>query len=276
MNKPRSKRRKRPEPLYLRGLPTAVRRFYEERAQDINLSLDEYLTAKLASDYLFDVGVGGVGGRPVADIQPATKPSNGKPSNASTATQTALAAVKSGYKGVHAYGKLWAAVLYTDGGRHRLGTFRTAEEAARAYDAALVARAGGDPNAAVNFPTATDEALAEATPFIEKLATGSLDDKEWVRWGATPLPSAALPVKRPQNEEPDRTPLVRESSQPPKMLYRRGESLVDTLARTSPPLPPEGHVIIDPPVDLPPEPVEETPIDSEPITDTPKPPDPDE
>lgn len=123
---------------------------------------------------------------------------------------------KSGYKGVYAYGKRWAAVLSHQGSQQRLGVCDSPDEAARLYDAALVARAGGDPAAAVNFQPGHDDAATEA-PYIRKLSHGeALSDIEWATWAHASGPSAGpAPVD-------DQAPLVQSS---PKRLRRSAVSL---------------------------------------------------
>jgi len=131
-------------------------------------------------------------------------------------------ASRSGYKGVYAYGKRWEAVAYVGGRRQRLGVYDTAEAAARAYDAYLIAQTG-DPNAAVNFPGPGDTAAQTNAPFIEQFASGrQLNDIEWKQWqqqqpAATVL-DAPLSV-RPEGPSIDAsTPLI---DRPSKTLYRR-------------------------------------------------------
>jgi hypothetical protein len=45
---------------------------------------------------------------------------------------------QSGFKGVHRQGNRWVARIRVDGEQKHLGSFRTPEEAARAYDAAAL------------------------------------------------------------------------------------------------------------------------------------------
>jgi len=98
--------------------------------------------------------------------------------------KTSTSRASSGFKGVYPYGKRWMAVLSHNGSQQRLGTFDTPEAAAHAYDAALIARAGGDPSAAANFMSEPErakaaEAAAEA-PYLTKLQRGEqLSDIEW-------------------------------------------------------------------------------------------------
>jgi hypothetical protein len=57
---------------------------------------------------------------------------------------------RAGFKGVNWSGRRWQARIMKDGKRHFLGTYDTAEEAARAYDAAACTLFGG--HARLNFP----------------------------------------------------------------------------------------------------------------------------
>lgn len=132
---------------------------------------------------------------------------------------------RSGYKGVYAYGKRWEAVTYVNRKRTRLGVYDTPEAAAHAYDAHLIGQAGGDQNAAVNFPGPADEAAATNAPFIEQFASGrQLSDIEWKQWQQqapnSSAPDAPLSV-RPTGSGPPidaSTPLI---ERPAKSLYRR-------------------------------------------------------
>lgn len=90
--------------------------------------------------------------------------------NFTTSTQTSLNV--SGYRGVYAYGKRWAAYLSIDGKRVSVGVFDTAEQAARAYDVALTSR-GGNPTE-LNFPQIPDPTRT----FIDRLARGEQLSRE--------------------------------------------------------------------------------------------------
>ena len=70
----------------------------------------------------------------------------------------------SGYRGVEAIpdrSKPWRACLYKGKKRTEVGTFDTAEEAARAYDAAAAARYGAF--AKLNFPEPDNDADPQAS-----------------------------------------------------------------------------------------------------------------
>lgn len=133
-------------------------------------------------------------------------------------------ATRSGFKGVHAYGKRWATVAHQGGRSQRLGVYDTAEEAARAYDQYLIARAG-DPNAAVNFPTPLDQLRDTSAPFVERFAaTGQMNDIEWRQWQdatkgqVVPDPSP-MPTVPPSAATIDaKTPLV---DRPARSLFKR-------------------------------------------------------
>jgi len=143
---------------------------------------------------------------------------------------TRNAVTRSGYKGVYTYGKRWAAVVHEGGKQRRLGVYDTPEEAARAYDDALTARAG-DPLAAVNFPTAQDQLREVSAPFVEKFATGQLTDIEWGTWqretkDLTVPHTGPLPILPPSAGKPDpRAPLV---DRPVKTLFRRRDDPKDS------------------------------------------------
>ena len=143
---------------------------------------------------------------------------------------------RSGYKGVYAYGKRWEAVVYVNRRRQRLGVYDTAEAAARAYDDHLVVQAGGDPNAAVNFPGPGEVAAQAHTPFVEQFASGRrLTDIEWKQWQQQQQPAGAAleaPLTvRPEGPSIDSsTPLI---DRPSKTLYRR-ESLPIPMPRPDP------------------------------------------
>lgn len=109
---------------------------------------------------------------------------------------------RSGFKGVYAYGKRWAAVAVVNlNGRkvqQRLGVFNSPEEAARAYDTMCVV-AAGDPAAAVNFPDPQVAAAQQANKeLIEKLAANQpLTHEEMAHFeeNAKYLPKTYVPTR---------------------------------------------------------------------------------
>lgn len=118
---------------------------------------------------------------------------------------------QSGYKGVYPYSnKRWQAVATLQGRRTRIGVYDSPEVAARAYDAAMVASAGGDPQAATNAVAAKQQeaALIDA-PFVAKLQRGEkLTDVEMATWrrmtNAVTTASSTLPVtSTPSTSMPD-------------------------------------------------------------------------
>ncbi|MEX2716753.1 MAG: AP2 domain-containing protein [Candidatus Sigynarchaeota archaeon] len=165
----------------------------------------------------------------VASADAAPAPADATHAATDTATASTAnartASTRSGYKGVYAYGKRWAAVAYARGQRLRLGVWDTAEEAARAYDQYLIAQ-NGDPHAAVNFPHELDELRSASAPFIEQFAArGHLSDIEWEKWqrathGSSFDPAASpLPVLPPSAAKISPTdPLV---DRPARVLYKR-------------------------------------------------------
>ena len=183
---------------------------YQSCAAQLNMSIDEYIALKLTSECFAELT-----GQLVEKHEPTLI-------SASTSKST-----RSGYKGVYAYGKRWAAVIHDGGKQRRLGVWDTPEEAARAYDIALIARAGGDKFAAVNFPTENDQLRDAAAPFIEKFASGGLNDMDWGAWQRATkdlvVPDVGpLPVLPPSAGKPDpRAPLI---DRPPTTLYRRPET----------------------------------------------------
>jgi hypothetical protein len=127
-------------------------------------------------------------------------------------------ATRSGYKGVYAYGKRWAAVVYVDQRPQRLGVFDTPEDAARAYDRFMIARTG-DQNAAVNFPGPRDP----SDHYIAKLAKGQLTDIEWQQWQRSTMkdPSEYIDMSltvSPDGQVDPSEPLVNRTA---KTIYRR-------------------------------------------------------
>lgn len=111
----------------------------------------------------------------------------------------------SGYRGVHVYGKGWAACIRKDKREMRVGVFDTAEKAARAHDAA--ARLAFGSHALLNFPE-TGEQNAQTKevedPTFNKLLAGTPIPKEefeayLVRMSTEPPPPPPeTPVLFPQ------------------------------------------------------------------------------
>jgi hypothetical protein len=196
------------------ALPDPIAKWLIEQAEQHFVTPTEY-----ARRLLIDLYVNAT--QELREPVPTPMPSaNVEPSRAATPLPTTRPA-KSGYKGVYPYGKRWAAVISDGrGGQQRLGVFDTPEQAAQAYDNALVARAGGDPRATVNFVSATEQAATAAeAPFMDKLMTGQqLSDIEWAqlsRVGGTvsipashPAAAAASGGAPRGGEVEDRTPLV--------------------------------------------------------------------
>jgi hypothetical protein len=113
-----------------------------------------------------------------------------------------------------------------------LGVWDTPEEAARAYDTHLVASMGGDPNAAVNFPTPLDALRDSSAPFVERFAAGPLNDIEWGMWqretghnNAVPVPGplSVLPPTTTVTKVDAHTPLI---NRPATTLYRRSDPAI--------------------------------------------------
>jgi hypothetical protein len=240
MNRARSKRRRKPnsaETLDLTALPNSVVRHYHERAQKLNMSVSEYLVLKLTHDCFVDVTVETPPKRPV--------------SGSAVYASMGVTASRSGYKGVYAYGKRWAAVVFANGARQRLGVWATPEEAARAYDKHLVVMAGGDLNAAVNFPGPLDDLQAAGEGFVERFASGEpLTDIEHAAWQRA-TQNRVVPERGPMSILPAFTDAAKVSASTPLMnrpavgLYRR-----DSAPRLPDP---------EPPVDFVSPPIEEDP-----------------
>lgn len=96
-----------------------------------------------------------------------------------------------GYRGVYPDGPSWRAQIKVRGKNRRLGTHRTPEAAARAYDVAALAAFGRF--ARLNFPGETPEQLALFDPFDVPAPVTRLDYAEIAqerRWNA----AKALPV----------------------------------------------------------------------------------
>jgi len=117
---------------------------------------------------------------------------------------------QSGFKGVYPYSnKRWQAVVNHRGRRTRVGVYDSPEEAARAYDTAMVTKYG-DPHAAANAVAAKQQeaALIDA-PFVAKLQRGEkLTDVEMATWrrmsNAVTTASSTLPVtSTPSTPMPD-------------------------------------------------------------------------
>jgi len=170
--KKRDRKVKSDELLDLTGLPISVVKHYRACAQKLDMSVTEYLVLKLTHDCYVDV---------VAVA--ATKRPDGRDTIYASKAEPAVATTKSGYKGVYAYGKRWAAVVFVNGTRQRLGVWDTPDEAAHAYDNHLIAAADGDPNVAVNFPSPLDDLQTAGAAFVERFATGEpLTDIEHAAW----------------------------------------------------------------------------------------------
>lgn len=151
--------------------------FYRREAEKREMTLAAYLASLLQELAVAEVALTldlGAHARvtPVVSVarQESARQESARQESARPPTTRPMAA--SGYKGVYRYGKRWAAVLWIDGRQERLGAYDTAEEAARAYDAAAREKFGSA--ADVNFP---DD---DVEPYVEKLATDTpLSDIEW-------------------------------------------------------------------------------------------------
>jgi len=242
MDRARTRRRRKPnsaETLDLTALPSSVIKHYRACAQKLDMSVSEYLVLKLAHDCFVDV---------TAEIAPK-RPVNGS----AVYTSMGVTATRSGYKGVYAYGKRWAAVFYADGARQRLGVWDSPEEAARAYDKHLIAVAGGDANAAVNFPGPLDDLQAVGAEFVERFASGPpLNDIEYAAWQrATQNRAVPVPERGPLSILPPSTDAAKVdahmplTNRPAVGLYRR-----DSAPRLPDPDP-------EPPIDFVPPPFED-------------------
>lgn len=144
---------------------------------------------------------------------------------------------RSGFKGVYPYGKRWAAVSHEGGRKQRLGVYDTPEDAARAYDQHLIARSG-DPHAAVNFPHGLDELRDASAPFVERFASGQVNDIEWKAWQdatkghAVPERDGPMPVLPPSAAKV--TPSMPLIDRPAKSLYKRDMPPPTPLVRPDP------------------------------------------
>lgn len=124
---------------------------------------------------------------------------------------------RSGYKGVYPYGKRWAAVVSSGGSQERVAVCDTPEEAAQAYDRAMVERAGGNPRAAVNaLAQQSRTAQAVDLPYFTKIARGeSLSDVEMATWrretNNVPDTPGAVPISMVPHQPANAQPLVRRS-----------------------------------------------------------------
>jgi hypothetical protein len=189
-------------------LPQKLKAELEKEAQDLYMTLPEYVRYCLI-----------VSRRSPSLTSSSSKPR--KPRKPSKPRKPALRgphATLSGYKGVHAYGKRWAAVVYVDQRPQRLGVFDTPEDAARAYDRFMIARTG-DQNAAVNFPGPPDP----SDHYIAKLAKGQLTDIEWQQWQRSTMkdPSEYIDMSltvSPDGQVDPSEPLVNRTA---KTIYRR-------------------------------------------------------
>lgn len=139
------------------------------------------------------------------------------------------------YKGVHAYGKKFAAVRFIDGVRTRLGVYETPVEAAKAVDLSLT-RESGDPTAAVNFPIPGRTVAEEA----------------WMYAHSTYLTPMGKP--RTDHDVPDREPIV--DGHADRVAFRRhgppgdqqGPARMGKVLPYAPPIMPEE---VEPPVNEP-------------------------
>lgn len=124
------------------GLVYAVRNFPDRDGRRVLKRLHAFLTGWPLTDHINGDGLD----NRRANLRPATKEQNGR--NAALSRRNT-----SGFKGVTRSGTKgrWVALIGTGQGRQaRLGTFDSAEEAARAYDAAALALWGE--YARPNFP----------------------------------------------------------------------------------------------------------------------------
>ena len=89
-----------------------------------------------------------------------------------TTAQRPRPMTKSGYYGVYANGSKWQAQIHYTGKTHSLGTFRTKEEAAAAYDTAARQHKSGESGAVFNFESAEagDAAAVTSTQGLETTA----------------------------------------------------------------------------------------------------------
>jgi hypothetical protein len=197
------------------SLPDDILSEYAADATLIYTSIEEYLRHLLIARKRTPQPIETPSAAPAAPVGIAARPS------------------RSGYKGVYAYGKRWEAVAFVSKRRHRLSVHETPEDAARAYDMHLVAQAGGDPYAAMNFPPDAPSALnaANPPPFVEQFASGrKLSDVEWKQWQQNSQNAAAATPMGPLSVMPEggaqidaSTPLI---DRPAKPLYRRDSTPV--------------------------------------------------
>jgi len=187
-------------------LPKPVLAWLQERADNKYVTPQEYLRALIIDLYASAQGVhersyGPSEARSSLDGNGHKKPKS-------------LPGTRSGYKGVYPYGRRWAAVISMDGRQERVAVCDTPEDAARAYDQAMIARAGGDPRAAVNAIVERGRAAALVDqPYVQKLMHGQpLTDVEMAAWkratAAMPEPLSALPVTSTTPAVDDGGPLV--------------------------------------------------------------------
>lgn len=188
-------------------LPKPVLTWVQENASKRYMSPNDYLRALIVDLYVSAHGIHARSLGP-SDAETATKSDQRNSAN--------LPKTRSGYKGVYPYGRKWAAVISFGGKQERIAVCSTREEAARAYDQALVERAGGDPRAAINAVTEKGRtALMVDQPFVEKLMRGeTLTDVEVAAWkrataAAPPSPSSALPVTAQVQPDQPLAPPVR-------------------------------------------------------------------
>jgi hypothetical protein len=200
------------------SLPKPVLTWLQESATQRYVSSNEYLRALIVDLY---VASQGIHARSSGSPEAAPSPKSTGHNNAN------FHKTRSGFKGVYPYGRRWAAVISYGGKQERIAVCDTPEEAARAYDQALVERAGGDPRAAVNAVTEKGRAaLLVDQPFIEKLARGEhLTDVEMASWkrqtGTVPPAPSTLPVTMT-------TPSASEPMVPPvRRQLRRSSGAID-------------------------------------------------
>lgn len=175
------------------SLPTPVMKWLQDGADKRFTPTPEHIRGLIIELYTNAQSVHAFPRRPAKQVLPLMSSTH--------KTAKPLHATRSGYRGVHPYGKRWAAVISREGHQERIGVYDTPEEAARAYDAFFIARAGGDQSAAVNaIAERAQAAQVVDAPFVDKLRQGQgLSDVEMAAWkrasASTPVaPSSALPM----------------------------------------------------------------------------------
>jgi hypothetical protein len=183
------------------SLPKPVLTALQDEAREKFVSADEFIRRLIIDHYTLQLNVQT---HSWTGIQGGSRPSMNKHKGAKS---------RSGYKGVYPYGKKWAAVVSFEGQQRRVAVCDTPEDAARAYDQAMVAQVG--PRGAVNeIAEKGRSAAAINAPYFARLARGErLSDVEMAAW------------KRESSttEDPAQTVLVtsRESTQAPAAPARR-------------------------------------------------------